>query len=360
MNAPIDVLVTAIGGFSHGEQVLKALLRAPEGRYRIHGADASACCPQFAKVESAHQLPMARDANYLDSLLSLCKRLDVKVLIHGCEPELEVLSANRELFRQEGILVPINRADVIDTCMNKTRINKFLLDHGFSAPNFLEVDSADEIDAVEDFPVVVKPRIGGGGSRNVFITQNRDELAAVYRLVGGATGGGGRLMVQEYVGRPEAEYTIGVLHDLDGNFVNSIALRRRLDSSLNLRLSVENRTSRTDLGRKLVISSGISHGEVGRFPEVARQCEEIAAALGSAGPVNIQARLVDGEVKVFEINPRFSGTTSVRAAMGFNEPDLLIRRHLLGERLQEGFAYREGLVLRSLCETEITDAHYAH
>jgi carbamoyl-phosphate synthase large subunit len=56
---------------------------------------------------------------------------------------------------------------------------------------------------------------------------------------------------------------------------------------------------------------------------------------------------------VFEINPRFSGTTSIRAMVGYNEPDVLIRRHLLGEDVETRFPYGRGLVLRSLTETLI-------
>jgi carbamoyl-phosphate synthase large subunit len=49
------------------------------------------------------------------------------------------------------------------------------------------------------------------------------------------------------------------------------------------------------------------------------------------GPANIQCRLVGDEVKVFEVHPRFSGTTSIRAMVGFNEPDILIRNYLFNE-----------------------------
>jgi carbamoyl-phosphate synthase large subunit len=159
--------------------------------------------------------------------------------------------------------------------------------------------------------------------------------------------------VQEYVGTPFEEYTVGVLHDMDGNLINSIAVRRLLSGQLNIRTRVANRTGRADLGEALVISSGISQGYVARFPEVTVQCERIAAALGARGAINIQCRLVDGKVKVFEINPRFSGTTSLRAMMGYNEPDVLIRRHVLGESIGKHFAYEEGLVLRGLHEYRI-------
>jgi carbamoyl-phosphate synthase large subunit len=158
-------------------------------------------------------------------------------------------------------------------------------------------------------------------------------------------------MIQEYVGTPDQEFTVGVLHDLEGRYFNAIAVKRHLKSGLSVRTSVENRTNRKELGPRLVISSGVSQGDIGRYGEVTAQCREIADRLGSRGPLNLQCRFVDGKVRVFEINPRFSGTTSLRAMVGLNEPDLLVRRHLLGEDIGQDAPYQEATVLRSLAET---------
>jgi carbamoyl-phosphate synthase large subunit len=113
---------------------------------------------------------------------------------------------------------------------------------------------------------------------------------------------------------------------------------------------VKNRTGKRELGDVLALSSGISQGEIGSFPEVTAQCEAIALALGARGPLNIQCRLVDGAVNVFEINPRFSGTTSLRAMVGFNEPDLLIRRHVLQQTIRLPIEYQSGMIVRGLSE----------
>ena len=68
---------------------------------------------------------------------------------------------------------------------------------------------------------------------------------------------------------------------------------------------------------------------------------------------------MDGEIYVFEINPRFSGTTSLRAMVGYNEPDVLIRHHVLGEPVEPGFAYAEGTILRGLSETYVSPGQMA-
>lgn len=346
----IRVLVTAIGGGGHGDQILKALRLAPPGRYEIFGADANPDCPQAVLVERFLRLPLARDPNYMPELLRICEELGVKALFHGCEPELLLFAEHRRRIEDAGIFLPINDTALIRLCMDKARTNARLAELGFPAPRHVHVTSQSEFADIDWFPVVVKPAVGGGGSANVYIAQDLQELKALalYLRLGVVTSG---FMIQEYVGTPNQEFTVGVLHDLQGHYIDSIAVRRHLNSGLSVRTSVTNRTGRKELGARLVISSGVSQGDIGRFPDVTGQCREMAELLGSRGPLNVQCRLVNGRVQVFEINPRFSGTTSLRAIAGFNEPDLLIRRHLLGENIPAGVPYQEATILRSLTET---------
>jgi len=353
MNADrIAVLVTAIGGGGHGEQILKALLHAEKGKYFIVGADAQEHCPQFSWVDAHVVLPLASDKDYITRVLEVCEKFDVKAVFHGCEPELKRFSAERSRFIDRGIFLPINPADLIDVCMNKELTNAKLLELGFKAPKYIRVTQYQDLLAVDWFPVVVKPSVGAGGSANCFIAQSQDELIALATYLG-FENISTTFVIQEYVGTPEDEYTVGVLSDMDGNLINSIAVRRLLSGGLNVRVSVPNRTERRDLGNKLVISSGVSHGYVGRFPAITKQCEAIAKSIGARGAINIQCRVVDGEVMVFEINPRFSGTTSLRAMMGYNEPDVLMDIHLRGARIETSFAFEEGYVLRGLVEYKL-------
>lgn len=354
MAARISVLVTAIGGAGHGEQILKALRLADGDRYRIIGADARRDCAQFALVDEAATLPPARDPGYIDALLALCQRFQVRAVFHGCEPELRKMSAERRAIEALGIFLPVNPPAVIDLCMDKQATMRRLTALGIEVPKFIGAASRAELSAVDWFPVVVKPAVGGGGSNNVFIAQDQAELRSLADYLELSLGTS-TFVVQEYVGTPDDEYTVGVLHDMDGNYLNAIAVRRLLSTQLNVRTSVPNRTGRRDLGATLVISSGVSHGYVGRFPDVTERCRWIAAEIGATGAINIQCRLAAGALKVFEINPRFSGTTSIRAMAGFNEPDVLLRRHVFGETVPVDFPYREGLVLRQLTETWVGD-----
>jgi carbamoyl-phosphate synthase large subunit len=343
------VLVTGVGGGGHGEQILKALRLAGTG-YHVVAGDMSPYSAGLMGADTAYVLPPATDPGYIEAVLKVCRAHEVRAVFHGSEPELKAMSANRDAFAAEGFFLPINPAPVIDLCMDKARTCEFLEQHGFRTPAFQEVSAMEHLEAFDHLPAVLKPSVGGGGSANLFLAQTRDELMFFGRYLLSLYPA---FIVQEYVGTPHDEYTVGVLLDMDGGLVNSIAVRRHILSSLSNRLKVPNRTGRAELGPVLAISSGVSQGEIGRFPQVTEACERMALALGCRGAVNVQCRLVDGEVQVFEINPRFSGTTSLRALVGYNEPDVLIRRHVLGQEVERGFAYREGLILRGLAETYI-------
>ena len=348
----IRVMVTAVGGGGHGEQVLKALLLGNDPRFEVIAADCDSKAPQLSWTEQSVTLPMASSPDYLGELLRHCSELGVRALIHGCEPELLVFSRNRDRLEGAGIFLPINPARVIETCMDKRKTMEFLDEAGFSPPRTMSCDSSGDLTAVDFFPVVLKPATGSGGSANCFIAQNRDELMALAQYLH-LDDSKQAFIVQQYCGTPDSEYTVGVLTGMDGEVINSIAVKRNLAGSLGTRLAMQNRSGNELYGDRLVISSGISQGQLGRFPEVTETCEKIALALGARGPLNIQCRTENGVVKVFEINPRFSGTTSLRAMAGYNEPLVLLRAHFLGETAAKHFSYDSPYIARSLVETEM-------
>lgn len=346
MTAPVTVVLTGIGGGGHGEQILKAL-RLGQLKYRIIGTDMSADCANRGEVDEFVVVPSARDPRYIALVSELARSRGAVAILHGSEPEMAALSQARGELEAEGFYVPVNSPDVMRICLDKSRTIAHLKAAGFRVPAYREVGEIGDVAGYDAFPAVLKPAIGGGGSANVFIVQSSDELEffATYLLRIG-----NKIVLQEYVGTPEKEYTVGVLFGRDGKLLNSIAIRRIINNALTIRTRVPNRTGRSDLGANLVISTGISQGVIGDWPEIRRRCEEIAASLNPTAPVNIQCRTVDGEVVPFEINPRFSGTTSLRAMAGYNEPDILIRRDVFGEEIEPHFGYREVTILRGLRE----------
>ena len=226
----------------------------------------------------------------------------------------------------------------------------FLRDNGFDFPQSVTIKTIRDIEKINFLPAVIKPSIGAGGSKDIMIAQTKDEvnLFATYLL-----NMYDEFIVQEYVGTPDSEYTVGILNSMDSEFINSIAVHKSIETALNNRIRIKNRTGNDSLGRNLVISSGISEGYVGKFPEVTSICEKVVKKLGASAAINVQCRLHNNKVYIFEINPRFSGTTSIRALMGYNEPEILIKKHILKEQIETNFSFNTGYVARGLKEAII-------
>jgi carbamoyl-phosphate synthase large subunit len=318
--APICVLVTGVGGRSVGHQILHALLQVGD-KYRIVATDADAFSFGLYQVENRYIVPRAGSPDYLAAIREIVERERIQVILPGTQPEVAILAEHRVSLADSGCLVIAGPSEVIRRCSNKRALSDWLVANGFDVPRAVPSARWRDLVAEAGFPVVGKPTEDTGGSRHVAILKNESEVEGYLAEMDRADT---EVMIQEYVGSAEAEYTIGVLVSRGGSLIDSIALHRKL---MGLSLGAE----RFIAGRRYALSTGYSQGTIVRHPLIQETCESLALRLGSRGPLNIQCRVAGDRVKVFEVHPRFSGTTSIRAEVGFNEPDILIRNYLFGE-----------------------------
>jgi len=202
-----------------------------------------------------------------------------------------------------------------------------------------------DLKKIKKFPVVIKPR-QGAGSRNVFLAQDKEESLFFSKYIKKY---GSQVLIQEYVGNSNEEFTVGVLYSGNGKLKTSIAMKRILSAALSTRQVGIHKKSK----EKLVISSAISQGLIDDFKQVRKIGEKIAKALDADGPINIQCRKKGSQIIPFEINPRFSGTTVARCLVGVNEPDILVRYKLFNE-IPKKITPKYGYVLRDLQEKYIS------
>ena len=332
-----SVMVAGIGGASLGTELLKTLRLA--GRYRIYGCDISPTA--FGLYDPGFEKSYLVDRDdYVRSVISVCRDAGAAFVLPGGEQPMALLGAAVEELRSAGITLVGNSARVIRLCSDKAATFEELDRIGVLTPVTIPFDSPDVIERV-GLPCIVKPATGSGGSAAVFFATSADE-ASMYAAF--MRNSGLQPLAQEYVDPEAGEFTIGVLSLPDGRVVSSIALRRSLDA----KLSVAYR------GRGGVVSSGYSQGYIDEFPDLCRQAERIAVAIGSTGPINVQCRVREGRLLPFEINPRFSASTYLRALAGVNEPDIFLQYLSAGEMPRRP-AIRSGWYLRSLTERYVSD-----
>lgn len=318
-SSPIGVLVTGVGGRSVGHQILHALSLAKQ-KYRIVATDVENFSFGLYLADAAYLVPRANSPDYISAVQELVRREKIAAVLPGTEPEVRALVADRERIEDLDCLVLASSPDVVQLCGNKLRLYEWLNQNGFVVPRTAAAADWQTLAKDAGFPLVGKPTEESGGSRNVAILTS---AAEVERYVADNLESR-EVLLQEYVESPDEEYTVGVLIAKSGDLIDSIVIHRRL---LGLSLGPHCRWN----GRDYALSTGYSQGTIVKHTELQEVCERLAIKIGIRGPVNIQCRISTRGVTILEVHPRFSGTTSIRAEVGFNEPDTLIRNWLFGE-----------------------------
>ena len=329
------VLVTGTGGRSLGSGILHALTRTGDigcrDRWEVVAADADPYSFGLYQTKLRVILPLATAPDYLAKVREVIDRFGIAAVLPGTEMETALLVAEAE--KLGSVKVIGNRPELMPLMMDKSLLSSCLAEIGIDTPDTAPASAWEVFLRGHDFPIILKPAAGTGGSRGVKIITREQQLRIAVEEVGERLD---NFLVQEYVGSKDGEFTVGVLTDRDGSLIDSIVLQRKL-MGLSLLDNV------THEGREYAISTGYSQGFIVDHERVKTACERAALRLGSRGPLNLQLR-VDGErIVVFEVHPRFSGTTPIRADAGYNEPDVLLRNFLDGETFGR-LGYRSNMV----------------
>jgi carbamoyl-phosphate synthase large subunit len=321
------VLITGIGG-NVGQGVLKSL-RAGRETYHVVGIDMEALSAGFSLVDRYYQTPRTGDPAFRRALeeIARAERLEA---IYVCSPsELEFFASHKEeLERELGLSVFVNPPEVIRIGSDKLLTAEFLRDGGFPFPETVlstDAEGVERLIARHGLPLIAKPR-AGFSSRNIFVVNSREELRAAATLVPD-------LIVQRYLPDAQAEYTAATLSGADKKVRALVVLRRDL---------LQGTTYRTELIEDANLD---------------RQMIEIVEALGAVGACNLQLRMLDGTPYVFEINPRFSGTSGIRHLYGFNDCEMIFDLMRAGIEVRQP-TLRRAVVLRYWNEVCIPDASF--
>lgn len=215
-------------------------------------------------------------------------------------------------------MVVVNPREVLAAARDKWETFVALRRLGLPHARSALPDRMDSFVRENAFPMVVKPR-EGHGSIGFHIVNDRQGARAAMLTIEKL---GWHPLLQEFLGSEDQEFSTGVVVDASGRgVVSSITMRRTLKGGQTYKAIVDD------------------------FRDVRQMAEEIAMKLGCRGPLNVQARMVEGQLKVFELNPRISASCPIRAKAGVNEPDLLYRNSVMGEEMRVD-TYRKVACLR--------------
>lgn len=311
----MSVMVLGIGG-NISQGILKALALSTL-KCRVVGGCISPLAIGLYTVDRAYVTPQARDPAFLDWLIATCRAEGVKAILSGVEPVLTVLAHHAaDIRKQTGAVAIVSTPAHLHIGGDKLVTCQWLQEHGFHYPRFAASEDRTQLKQLADecgYPLIAKPRKGKGGY-GVIEIRNASDLEYISQRPD--------YVVQEYLGDPDSEYTAGCFCDRNGRVRGALVMQRELQYGTTIR------------------------ARVAEFPEVRAEAIRIAAELRPIGPCNIQLRLSNGRPVCFEINVRFSGTTPVRARLGFNEVHEALVHFVLGKPASDLPLITRGTILR--------------
>ena len=304
----INVLLTGAGGLL-AHFMYRALL-ASKLALRIVACDYSHNAVGLYRADVGYVVPPAKDADYIPKIIEICQRERVDIIMIGSMAEMRVLAQNKDAVEsQTSAVVVASPPEVIRRAEDKWELTRYLAKAGYAFPiSVLPGDRSDLSRFLREvaFPYVVKDRFGSGSERFA-IARNERDLDYLVEVIPNP-------VVQEYLYPDDEEYTVGVFVCRSGVAAASIVMKRQLGPALTSMLTAK--------------AEVLPQSELGDY------CERVVEGIGCVGPCNVQLRVTNRGPVVFEINPRFSSTTSARPHFGYNDAAMCIRHFVLNEEIQ--------------------------
>jgi carbamoyl-phosphate synthase large subunit len=244
--------------------------------------------PGFCDV--FEDVPRTDASGYLDCLLALVRKHQVDVAIPGIDADMYKWVEHVAEIEAAGTKVVINSPTLISKCSDKWKFYELQMELSlpYAIPSYLEMDFSF-LEEKCGLPFLLKPR-RGFGSKGIVVVETAGQFAEI------APAKHTTLMAQPVVGRDDEEFTVSAFCDGRGGYSASMALRRKL--------SKDGFTEKAEVVDEAEFSEAI---------------RDLCEAFSPIGPTNYQFRKTDRGLKLLEINPRISSSTSIRAAFGYNE-----------------------------------------
>lgn len=262
--------------------------------------------------------PTIYASDFVDELIKKCIEHKIDFLIPGRDDEAHIYSQNKTKFEKSGIKTLAASEDMIALCRDKERMS---LELNPIADVFVKCFHKETVlDAIAEgevsFPLIAKPR-SGFASKGVEIIQSEEDF---------------HLITENHILQ---ELAVPVEGDPNYDFFISEISKNRNPQVAEISIQLVIGKNGELLGKMATynkLSSGIPieilpYEDPLIWETVDRLLPEFLNR-GLVGPLNIQGRMTKRGLKVFEMNPRFTGITGLRALMGFNEVEACIKSWL--------------------------------
>ena len=259
-------------------KVVQYFRRAFDGVGTIVATDANKLGPAIYEADKYYIVPSITDPDYMDTILDICRKENIRGVLSLIDPELSLLAQNSERFREAGVTVIGSSYELCEMSLDKMQMYEWLKAHGYKCARSWE-DKEKFFEAIDagqvSFPVFVKP---ARGSASISISKVYDK-ETVELLMNHEEG----LMIQEFLDGQEIGADVYI--DMISGEVVSIFTKKK----------IKMRAGETD--------KAVSFKDDKLFALI----ERFAKEAGYCGQIDIDIFDIGGEYYISEVNPRFGG-----------------------------------------------------
>ena len=288
----MNILITSVGTRNKIVQYFKKEL-GDNGK--IVATDNSELAPAIYEADKYYIVPRIDDSGYIDNLIDICKKENIDCIFALIDPELSLISKNKDKFLEIGVTPLVSDYDVVELAFDKYKMYQYLKSNGFNcAKTYINKEDfyKDLDDGKITFPVFVKP-YKGSASININKVNSKEEIDTLFNAYDD-------LLIQEFLDGQEIGADV---------YIDPIS-RRVI--SIFTKEKIKMRAGETDKAR--------SFKDEKLFDIIVKLVEKI----GYKYMIDMDIFRVDGEYYISEINPRFGGGYPHAYEAGVNFPKMVL------------------------------------
>ena len=305
-------------------KVVQYFRKAFAGIGSVVATDMSPYAPALYEADKYYIVPRMTAPGYIEVILDICRKEQIKGVLSLIDPELSLLAANQKRFVDIGVTVIGSDYERCELSFDKMKMYRWLIEHGYKcARSYTEKKAflADVQQGVLDYPVFVKPVCG---SASISINKAYDRETVEFLLKHSDN-----MMIQEFLHGQEIGADVYI--DLISGEVVSIFTKKKL----------------------LMRAGETDKAESFKDEKLFALIRSFARVSGFRGQIDIDIFEINGEYYISEVNPRFGGGYPHAYECGVDHMTL-IRNNL------EGYAnkpcigvYDEGVVMMKYNELRV-------
>ena len=276
-------------------KIVQYFRRELQGKGLVIATDCSDLAPAIYDADKYYIVSRMSAPGYLDEILEICQKEQITGVLSLIDPELSLISENREKFESVGTKVIESSYELCEMSLDKMAMYNWLTKHGYKcAKSYLDKEKFfSDVEAGKiTYPVFVKP-YKGSASISISKVYDKETVELLFAHEDG-------LMIQEFLDGQEIGADVYI--DMNSGEIVSIFTKKK----------IKMRAGETD--------KAVSFKNEKLFNCIRKFVSEA----GYRAQIDIDIFDIDNEYYISEVNPRFGGGYPHAYESGVNHMKLIV------------------------------------